>query len=188
MQVDVRIFPIASNYCIIKVLEHNTIKEPLLNLISEVEQQSQNSTITKVDWANSTSFDREWISFIKPTLDTYNTIVGQAIGYEQPTITDLWFQQYEQNSYHDWHIHREQMVGVYFLELPEDSPQTELVPPFLHDIKIKSDVKEGDILIFPSNIVHKAPVILNSKRKTILSWNFHFEQPNKNLMERLNKL
>jgi hypothetical protein len=182
MNLDVKLFPITCAYSSVSMIEHQMVKTTLLPMINEHPFDASNPTIKKVDWHSSTHFDRPWINFVKPILENYMTIMGTALGYENPTITDLWFQQYYENNHHDWHIHGQQMVGVYYLELPADAPKTELVSPFLHKDKHVPDVKEGDILIFPSEVVHRAPMV-GKTRKTILSWNFHFEQPNRKTLE-----
>jgi hypothetical protein len=43
------------------------------------------------------------------------------------------------------------------------------------------DIKEGDVLIFPSNLVHRAPKIKNNLRKTIISFNIDFNKFNINV-------
>ena len=187
MNIDVKIHPITCSYTIISVIDHTRIKDILLPMIDSMPSDNSNPDISKVDWALSEHGDRPWISFIKPILDNYMKILGDATGYENCTITDLWFQQYIENNQHDWHVHGQQMVGVYYLELPEDSPITELVSPFLHNTKIVPDVKEGDILVFPSEVVHRAPKVTTG-RKTILSWNFHWEAPHKKTLEIINTL
>lgn len=180
-------YPLTSFYTTVPVMEHSYIKPKLLEMIDAHPFDGTNPDISKVDWHSSMNFNRDWIQFIKPYLDNYNKIVGHATGYENPTITDLWFQQYIKNDKHEWHIHGQQMVGVYFLELPDDAPRTELISPFLQNEKFVVDVKEGDILVFPSIVVHKAPAVTGD-RKTILSWNFHYEQPNPPTIEAINKL
>jgi hypothetical protein len=187
MNIDVKLYPITCAYATASMVEHEMVKEKLLSMIDAEPFDGTNPTIKKVDWHSSTEFDRPWINFVKPILQNYMIIMGNAIGYEKPTITDLWFQQYHESNYHDWHIHGQQMVGVYYTELPEGTPKTEMVAPFLHKEKFFADVKEGDILIFPSEIVHKAPIV-GKTRKTILSWNFHFEQPDSVTLDKLNKL
>lgn len=186
MNINVSISPIVSTYSIVSILEHQHVKQTLLEIIDNTPSDNSNPDITKVDWANGEHGDRPWIMFVKPILDSYMKILGEATGYENATITDLWYQQYEEADFHDWHLHGQQMVGVYYLELPEGSPKTELVSPFLHNQKIIPNVNEGDILIFPSEIIHRAPT--NNSRKTILSWNFHWENANQKTIDMINKL
>ena len=51
-----------------------------------------------------------------------------------------------------------------------------------------SKIKEGDILLFPSYTIHRAPRILSETRKTIISWNCDFDMVNQRLLNTLDKL
>lgn len=184
MNIDVKIYPITCAYSSVSMLEHKMVKETLLPMIDEQLFDTSHPTIKKVDWHSSKDFDRPWVNFIKPIIQNYMTIMGNALGYENVEITDIWFQQYNDGDRHNWHVHGQQMVGVYYLELPEDAPKTELISPFLHKDKYVPDVKEGDILVFPSEIVHRAPAV-GVSRKTILSWNFFYAQPNHKTLENI---
>jgi hypothetical protein len=57
------------------------------------------------------------------------------------------------------------------LDLPEGSPKTQLLNPINQDEIIEMDVKEGDVLTFPSFILHRAPRVDSDVVKTIISWN-----------------
>ena len=47
-------------------------------------------------------------------------------GYRSLKVYNFFFQQYERDSRHDWHVHLEtQWVGVYYVELPPRTPRTE---------------------------------------------------------------
>ena len=59
---------------------------------------------------------------------------------------------------------------MYYLDLPEDSPKTEWVNPLTRQVHT-FDVKEGDIITFPSWVIHKAPKNESQEMKTIISWN-----------------
>jgi hypothetical protein len=107
-------------------------------------------------------------------------IIGNEYGFKDPLITDMWFQQYNVKNYHGWHHHGNTFTGVYYLEFPEGSPKTQLLCPMTHEV-MEADVKEGDILIFPSYLIHKAPKV-NEHRKTIVSWNMAYENFSDSMM------
>ena len=86
----------------------------------------------------------------------------------------MWFQQYANGSQHGWHIHGDHMTAVYYLDLPKDSPKTEWINPMDNTVN-QFDVEEGDIIIFPSWIVHRAPINESNNMKTIISWNFNLD-------------
>ena len=95
-----------------------------------------------------------------------------ALGYQSAIIDEFWFQQYVTGNEHGWHTHGSNFTGVYYLELDESSPKTEIIEPSRQDKKIVMDVHEGDVLMFPSYTIHRAPTIMNDVRKTIVSFNF----------------
>lgn len=79
-----------------------------------------------------------------------------------------WFQQYLQGSGFGWHSHNAHWAMVYYVELPEMTEATE----FLHFGQF--DVKEGDMIFFPTFLNHRSPEIKSNRRKTIISSNFDF--------------
>jgi len=81
----------------------------------------------------------------------------------------LWFQQYIQGSSFGWHMHNGHWAFIYYIELPDIKESTE----FLNYGQF--DVKEGDILFFPTFLNHRSPVIKSNLRKTIVSTNIDFE-------------
>ena len=93
------------------------------------------------------------------------------IGCSKLDLEQIWFQQYLEDGYHGWHIHTGHYTGVYYLELDKTSPVTELRDPYTKRIK-RMNVKEGDMIVFPSYIYHRAPLNKSVKQKTIISWNF----------------
>lgn len=76
-----------------------------------------------------------------------------------------WFQQYEQGSDFGWHQHSGHWAVVFYVELPEMTESTE----FLNYGQF--DVKEGDVIFFPTFLIHRSPEIKSSLRKTIIATN-----------------
>ena len=169
---------IDSFYLISKLEQHEQIKQQLLKDIETAEcgtldlrDKQAETYITKVDWGISSNWNRPWVLNAYPPIKSKINQMLVEEGYEINIITQFWFQQYVQSNYHDWHIHSGNFVGVYYAELHQESPITELVDPWDKTSIIKPDVEEGDIILFPAHIVHRAPFIKNDKRKTIVSWN-----------------
>jgi hypothetical protein len=91
-------------------------------------------------------------------------------------ISNGWFQQYTNNDFHDWHLHNEvNYTNVYYLELPDKDEKTQIYN-ILDNTIIDIDIKEGDLVTFPSHLIHRSKP-LQSKRKTIISFNSDFYQP-----------
>ena len=100
----------------------------------------------------------------------------------------MWYQQYTKNNTHGWHIHGENYTGVYYLEFPKGSSKTELIDQYNIRKKITVNAKEGDIVIFPSFIIHRAPKIINDIRKTIISFNLQFNLINEKIFSIIDNL
>ena len=91
-------------------------------------------------------------------------------GYE---VMNFFYQQYKQAQYHGWHVHNCQYSGVYYLDMPKGTPKTEYRDPFTDVVK-ELDVEEGDVVAFPSFLIHRAPANPVDIPKTIISFNFNF--------------
>jgi predicted 2-oxoglutarate/Fe(II)-dependent dioxygenase YbiX len=91
-------------------------------------------------------------------------------------ITGGWFQQYYKSDTHNWHFHGNSNLScVYYIELYNSKDST-----IFYDIENNSqfqlDVKEGDVVIFPSHTIHKSPLLKSNNRKTIISLNISFKK------------
>jgi hypothetical protein len=163
--------------------DHSEIKDVILASIStqkpeclHVTEEYCTDRISKLDWSIADNYSREWTLNFKPRLDKLLNDVANACGYAEVQINELWFQQYYTNDKHGWHTHGSNFTGVYYLELCDTSPRTQLTNPFTQTDIIIPNVKEGDILIFPSYVIHRAPKIIDNFRKTIISFNCNFDK------------
>ena len=98
-----------------------------------------------------------------------------------------WFNQYYANSGsdHPWHHHAEgkltpyvknhckDFTNIYYVELDDKSLTTVLRVPDTEE-EIIPDVKEGQILTFSADILHKSPRNFTNSRKTVISFNVIF--------------
>ena len=150
-----------------KVETHNVIKDTLLDLINSQPSgpnDNTNDKVSRLDWYQSEDFTRKWVQYFMPHFNkTYQSLVDK-LGYKTFDVRGIWYQQYEKNSIHDWHVHSENYTGVYYLEYPNGAPATELF-----DTKLNiPNVSEGDVVMFPSMTPHRAPRITSDLRKTII--------------------
>jgi hypothetical protein len=160
-----------------KIKEHNNIKNKLLREIEKdnpgnlkVDEIYFSDTISKLDWNYSSDCRREWVKVFLPYFFTIIKEFLTETSYNDIDLSGVWYQQYIKNDSHSWHIHAEQYTGVYYLEFPENSSKTELIHPYDKSTNF-IDAQEGDIIIFPSHIIHRSPSN-QSNRKTIISFNF----------------
>tara|TARA_Y100000004_G_scaffold172740_1_gene209860 strand:- start:566 stop:1093 length:528 start_codon:yes stop_codon:yes gene_type:complete len=93
-------------------------------------------------------------------------------------FSEVWFQQYNHNMNHAVHNHGpEGFSSVCFIEYNENFHKpTTFVSPFGNYItgeleRYEPDVKEGDIIFFPSNLLHYAPTNLSKLTRIIISFN-----------------
>jgi hypothetical protein len=168
--------PLLCNYVVQKFKFHDIAKNKTLDLIensycSNVVNKTVDVDITKTDWDFSTDFNRSWVQFLKDALLDQTLSIYKFLGYGGFRLNEIWFQQYQKYSQHGWHTHSGNFTNVYYLELPADSPKTQLVIPYFGDQIVELDVVEGDIVCFPSFVIHRTTQNLSDKRKTIISYN-----------------
>jgi hypothetical protein len=171
---------------------HNEIKDTLRSMIEtsdnetiRFEDNDYGDEIHRLDWSKYADWDREWVQYLAPKLLEHFLICANDLNYHGCLIKGMWYQQYVKNSMHNWHIHGENYTGVYYLELPDNTPKTQLLDQY--DKKITVQANEGDIVIFPSFIMHRGPKVLNNSRKTIISFNLEFEDIKSEYIERYYK-
>lgn len=157
---------------VIKFRKHKKLKNKILELIDvmpdSVYQTSKGTTATKSDWNLPSDFQRDYLYFFYKEINSLMLQTAKKFKCQNWTIHNAWFMQYNQNDKHAWHTHpQSNLSAVYYLELPKK----ELVTEFKNK-KIKAE--EGDILIFPSYILHRSPVNKTKKRKTVISFNCDF--------------
>ena len=165
-------------YLIAKFPYHDQLKSDLLQSISKgnsscVIDPGCDTNITSTDWNDATNFKREWVQrFINPFKE-FGLSMYKELGYDGFTLHEIWFQQYQQSSGHGWHTHSSNFTNVYYLEMPDGAPKTKIVNPYNQTDVIEIDVEEGDMLIFPSFVIHKASANTIKEQKTIISYNIN---------------
>jgi hypothetical protein len=170
---------IQSPLIVTEFLSHNSLKEKLIKLIEETEQSKELklkvNEVSKCDYDWSKDIKRDWLEYLLPKLTPHLTEVFTYLGYGAYEIKNIWFQRYIKNNIHDWHVHGDcQFTGVYYLELPFDEDlKTEIIQPIDQKTKFSANVKEGDILIFPSHVLHRAKRLQIDKKKIIISFNIN---------------
>jgi hypothetical protein len=158
--------------------QHSELKTKLLELISTASGNSLvdgEDNITKTDWNVDNTIPREYLKLITRPLLQHLEQSYQSIGMLGFEIHNFWYQQYSKASTHAWHNHQAaQYTNIYYLELPDTGPKTQILNPMNSNEVITLDVKEGDIVSFPSFIFHRSPAVLDDSRKTIISFNVSF--------------
>ena len=127
----------------------------------------------KLDWKEATDFNRPWVKYFLSFFKNELIEIKNELYYEECHLKEIWFQQYEEHNGHSWHTHGENFTGVYYVELSKQSPKTQIVNPFDGHTVYELDIEEGDIVVFPSFTLHRAPILNNNIKKTIISFNIN---------------
>ena len=123
------------------------------------------------------------IDIIKPYLiDFYDgKMQSQSQGNdhkESIEFTDMWYQKYDKTIQHTLHNHGSKgWSSVIYVEFDHNVHQgTDFVAPFFDtwtgDMQFYTpNVREGDMILFPSYIMHQALPNKSEKRRTVISYN-----------------
>tara|TARA_B100001250_G_C19762252_1_gene773029 strand:+ start:137 stop:748 length:612 start_codon:yes stop_codon:yes gene_type:complete len=111
------------------------------------------------------------ISVIKPYIADFSS-------ERRVEFTDMWYQKYYKGVQHQVHTHGHSGWScVMYVEFdPEVHEPTQFYSPFKNPWNgnletFQPPVQEGDMVIFPSTIMHEAPANRSDKRRTIVSYN-----------------
>ena len=153
------------------------------------------SHISKTNWRDGI-FGEEWAQiwphFLSPA-DQFQVVNSIKNNYpdrdwSRGEVTESWFNQYiaESGSDHPWHHHSDgerkpgeknpsiHLANIYYVELPDKSLTT-ILKDTETGKEIIQDVKEGQILSFGADILHKSPRNLTTTRKTVIPFNIMFD-------------
>jgi hypothetical protein len=174
-----------------KFLNHNEVKPIIMKYIDnwkeggiEHTDEMYENNIYKTDWPRSENMHIGWKQeLLKANFLGALEECTREIGFNTLHMHNLWFQQYVKGNKHDWHTHAENYSGVYYLEMSEGSPGTEI---YDGERVIRPKVLEGDLCIFPSTAIHRAPVFETDDRKTIISFNLELKEFSPDKIKTLN--
>jgi hypothetical protein len=151
-------------------------KTSLLKMLNEAEAKrvnnDDNQFISRCDYHLAEDFTRPWVQAVLPGLKPELLDLAKSICFEGYELRAIWFQQYNQDSGHSWHTHGCNYTGVFYVDFPDETPATEYIEGKDYTRK-KFDVEEHDLLIFPSTLIHRAPINKSSLTKTIISFNIN---------------
>lgn len=167
-------------FYILKVKNHRENKSKILNTLQHFHRQYKNentddeiSFISNTDWEMNTI---NWYDFFLSNEDKerYQKLVQKKFS-KKVIISKTWFNQYYPNSgaEHPFHTHKYcNLSNVYVVE-GDKQVRTILKCPKTGK-EVIPRVNEGEILIFPSDILHRSPRNFTNKRKTVIVFNSKF--------------
>lgn len=158
------------------------VREQALSVINNLGTYSfidDTQSISHTDWHMSgfnqtMKLENKYLPVIEEEINKHYDYISDALNYEYNhgksvlETVGMWFQQYKPGDYHSTHTHGTcALSSVIYLELEGQDQATEF---FTKNNKFQVEVKQGDILTFPSFLAHGSPNIIET-RKTIISFN-----------------
>jgi len=181
--------------CILKKFDnHLKYKNDLLKLFEKESENIKQYTdyysdnINKLDWSKCLDLERDWVKLIKDDLQEHFDYCANQLGYKKTTIIAIWFQEYLKNGTHGWHSHGNNYTGVYYVNFNKDCAKTQLIDPFNQNKIINVKANEGDIILFPSYVIHRSDIQKNDFKKTIISFNIEFIDINDSTLNKIKSL
>jgi len=158
------------------VKDHFNIKQQFLNFLKnnplfgyknkQVESLYNSDFYIKSEYKDETYYD-----LVNPIFKQHNESLSKLLDYkhENISIANIWYQQYAKNDFHDWHRHSKSVFNsIYYVDLPAEASKTTF--RFLGK-EFQVEVKEGQILSFPSFFEHCSKPNLSDKIKTVIAYN-----------------
>jgi hypothetical protein len=150
------------------VPNHKEHKEEIINLIKQIPQNTY-MNISHCDYNLPNSLMKAWNNyFIKNIYFLWKNKFCDLINSDL-ALSHSWFQWYEKNDFHDWHVHPgSHFTNVYYLNLPYKDMKTSIKD---FDETKNIDISEGQIISFPGYWKHKSPPNIYNEPKIIVSFN-----------------
>jgi hypothetical protein len=170
-----RIEKITSCYYVFQIQNFEQKKHGILNTVTKnLKKQSKfingQEVKQKNDFFSANTYTNSVINILSSVLEEFRKYKSKEEGRELDLkILNLWCQQYELGSQHPWHTHgNSDYSAVFFIDIPNNNT-TEFLDG---DNKIvKANAKEGDLIIFPSQMIHRSKINNFKESKTIVSFN-----------------
>ena len=154
-----------------KIKEHKSIKDKAVSLLNVTAGKNDGNLIS--DWFMPKNTPKPYWPLMHPIFLKYLKLFVKEY-YKQHSnnieiiIDNFWYQNYLKKGKHKWHTHSHtNLSAVYYLHLP--NPKQQGIKIFN---KKSINVKEGDLLIFPSYYLHTSKNNYNDQKK-IIAFNFN---------------
>ena len=154
-------------------------KKILDALPAEDEAQHHKPTGLYTDFFSNAYADQDLPSYFHAVLNVIEPYLKNFMDGNTVEFTDMWYQKYYKNVEHTTHCHGfngwSSIIYVEFDPLVHEStmfysPFTGLSPNGNVET-CQINIKEGDMVLFPSSILHDAPLNRSDTRRTVVSYN-----------------
>ena len=150
-----------------KIDDHNQHKQQILKECRKSKFYSMSSDINQriktTDFSENQG-ENHYPYFLKNILFPCSKQILRAYDSKKMGMINIWFQEYIPGNFHDWHTHgSSNLSGIYYINLSHKDMATQFKV-------LNVDIEEGNMIIFPSHLLHKSPVFKEGT-KTIISFN-----------------
>jgi len=121
---------------------------------------------------------KEFPSYFHTVVDVIKPYLKSFMDGNPVEFVEMWYQKYYNMVEHKTHCHGfTGWSSIIYVEFdPKVHESTRFFSPFRQpwdcDVEVfQPKVKEGDMILFPSSLLHEAPVNRSDTRRTILSYN-----------------
>lgn len=161
----------------VHINEWKDVKDSILSLVDfDNNEYHKDKLISFTDYKNCEN--QSYVDDMIPILRPYLKRLNEILPYKFSDITGMWCQKYKANDFHPPHEHGNQGYScvLYAKFDPKHHDATVFLPPFPDEygstyIKHIDNVVEGDLFIFPSNIIHMSMPHKSDVDRIIISFN-----------------
>ena len=121
---------------------------------------------------------KEYPSYFHTVVDVIKPYLKDFMDGNPVEFVEMWYQKYYNMVEHKTHCHGfTGWSSIIYVEFdPKVHESTRFFSPFRQpwdcDVEVfQPKVKEGDMILFPSSLLHEAPVSRTDTRRTIISYN-----------------
>lgn len=156
-----------------KVEDWDTHKDRIISLLDLPDCGDQYSDFHKNDDLDEPpSYYEDVIEILKPAIEEFGSAYPREVG-----IKLMWAQKYQSNHYHGLHCHGP--IGysaIFYAQFEDDHLATTFYAPFFDfmtgkHLEYTPKVSEGDIIFFPSTIMHECRPVQSETERIIISFN-----------------
>lgn len=168
MKVD--LFSVSVTQFFIK--EWSEKKDIILDMIPSSNDAENHIGFTDYFESNNSEYKKYTFGLV----ESYLQIFLETSSYKFKGISNMWCQRYNARDYHVPHDHG--TIGyscIFYAKMTEEHPSTLFFSPFNNPTGTHQSrslpCKEGDLIIFPSNLLHMAPPHDSEEERVIISFN-----------------
>ncbi len=151
-----------------KIKNYRKLNKIILDKIDSAPSKSyynndSETLVSNTDWEIENDKSEFFKEFLGASVNHLKEICIHH-NLDKCNIGRIWYQQYYEGSSHGWHNHPNcHFANVYFVECPKGSSTK------FKDFDL--DCSVGEIISFPSYLIHNSPLLQKNKRKTVIAFN-----------------